>query len=94
MGQILKAQCSCGFTSNDFFADGGMRSFDVVCNAPSVCTRYGYFFTGNYLNKSIKCPKCKSDALFYDDPSLQMDSDDNGMVFSWNLLDGWVFTLP
>ena len=94
MDQILKAQCSCGFISNDFFAGGGMRNFDVVCNAPSICVNCEYFFTDNYFNKSIICPKCKSDALFYDDPYLQIDSDDSRMVFSWHLQDGRVFTLP
>jgi hypothetical protein len=94
MGQILKAECECGFKNGDLFVGGGKASFETLCSAPVLCEACGHFFTANYFNEKIKCPQCAGEAKFYDDPSLRAPDEGGVPVFSWDLPDGRKFLLP
>ena len=84
MGSILKAECQCGFESEEILAGGGM-DFHRSCRAPALCPVCKIFLVKNYMKKFSKCPTCRRKIVFYDDPIIQADSKTEDYVFEWNL---------
>ncbi|HMR66390.1 MAG TPA: hypothetical protein PKE64_20450 [Anaerolineae bacterium] len=95
MGDILAAQCECGFYT-EIAAGGGKMDFQTYCGAPALCTDCGQFAALNWLDKDVPCPACGGEIRFYDDPALRSRSNvvtqPGSPVFSWNARGG--FTLP
>ena len=70
MGTIISAQCDCGYTYENMYLGGGMRSIDYL-SYPNYCKSCKSLFTANMKNKEIHCSNCKStDILRYDDSSI------------------------
>jgi len=83
MGSILIAECDCGFKSKEIYAGGGVANFETECAAPAVCKNCSSFLVLNYLRKKNKCPNCKSEVTFYNDPSIQKKTNTENTVFDW-----------
>lgn len=89
MGQILEANCTCGFRATGLFVGGGMMNFETFCGAPALCDAWGVIHVLDYLEPSNQCPDCGKDAVFYNDPTLFSlppgESQDVPTVFYWNV---------
>ena len=72
MGNLLVANCPCGFRES-FPAGGGMMSFTEIDNEPALCPACNNFSIQNYIAKNHGCIKCGSRVTFYNDPSLMAD---------------------
>ena len=98
MGSILQASCSCGFRMPRIGVGGGMMDFEDTCMAPAICKKCDNFLVLNLLNKSACCPKCKNKVIYYNDPSLQEETDlskaKHEHIFSWYISEKKSFVLP
>lgn len=88
MGEIIKAICTCGFESENIFAGGGFQNFQTTCTAPAICLNCRKFLIKNYKKKHEKCPDCGKGVTFYNNPSLQIQTDESKksrVIFSWHI---------
>lgn len=65
MGTIIKAECHCGFKTNELYLGAGMQNFMDISNIPALKKNASNIKMLNYKEKK-KYP----DHLFYNDPEL------------------------
>jgi hypothetical protein len=94
MGDLIEAQCKCGFMQKLMFG-GGMSNFQTFCGVPAYCKSCKKMFNLNYFVKDSKCPDCHKPVVFYNSKSLQGPPTGNkkSEPFAWNL-DDETFELP
>jgi hypothetical protein len=94
MGDLIQAECPCGFTQNCTLG-GGKLNFKTICGAPAYCLSCKKMLNLNYMEKNPKCPECHKIVKFYNDKSLQSSpkGQRKSQCFGWNLEDG-AFLLP
>jgi hypothetical protein len=58
MGSILKANCSCGFNSEELFLGGGRLTFETRCMFPCYCGACESLSTSNMFELEVVCADC------------------------------------
>ncbi|MEA3497266.1 MAG: hypothetical protein U9R42_14660 [Bacteroidota bacterium] len=90
---MLKAECGCGYESEELLLGGGFRNFMTECALPFYCDHCETVFTRNILNefgikKFNRCPKCKRKVSYYGEiRDALLDEEDNDYVFDWRIND-------
>ena len=82
MGQLVKASCSCGYSTNAIV--GGLRrSFLSVCLFPFLCRDCNDIFSGDLYEYRNQCRTCSgSNVVSYEDPELFQSQDQRQSVVS------------
>ena len=82
MGQLVKASCSCGYSTNAIV--GGLRrSFLSVCFFPYLCRDCDDIFNGDLYEHRNQCRACSgSNVVSYEDPALFQSHDELQSVAS------------
>ena len=82
MGQLVKANCSCGYSQNAIV--GGLRrSFLNVCRFPFLCRDCDDIFNGDLYEYRNQCRTCSgSNVVSYEDPGLFQSQDELQSVAS------------
>ncbi|MBF0481074.1 MAG: hypothetical protein HQK81_04080 [Desulfovibrionaceae bacterium] len=57
-GDVLEAQCSCGYFKTGLFAFAGRSNYRDVCMAPALCKATGEVVLCNILDDSKASPDC------------------------------------
>lgn len=63
MGELYKAECSCGFKSRDLWVGCGMMDTDA-CGLPVACPQCHDIWVEDWKSGKRTCRKCKV-ALYY-----------------------------
>jgi hypothetical protein len=88
---MLSAHCeSCQATFDGLHLGAGMLGFMEHCAVPALCPNCRTIADLDYMDRSPRCPRCKGEVGFYDDPELR--GEPQGWL-SWNIPDGRVVTL-
>jgi len=86
MGDIVRAVCHCGYSSEEMLIGGGRRDYLTNCNFPMFCKACHSLFEANLYDKKIVCSECGSDnVLSYDDKSLYKESEEGLMTYFYML---------
>lgn len=65
MGQVLRAECSCGYQHNEIFMGGGRMNHEFNCEAPFYCEECSKIKLRNLIKKRPKCEKCKEELKIF-----------------------------
>jgi RNA polymerase subunit RPABC4/transcription elongation factor Spt4 len=85
MGQLLNANCLCGY--QDEIAIGSLRSnYRSVCRFPFSCYDCSEIFNGDLYVHRNRCPTCSgAKTTSYEDPTLFQESEGAHKAASWNI---------
>jgi hypothetical protein len=94
---MLSARCEgCQATFDGLHLGAGMLGFMEHCAVPALCSNCRIIADVDYMDRSPRCPRCKGEVRFYDDPELRGGPPPEPSLFaplSWNIPDGPVVTL-
>lgn len=86
MGQMIEAQCPCGYTSGTLFVGGGFFDSPTTNKEPAYCPLCKRLVIRNYSKLRQKCRKCSTVLLWYNDPQIyrKKEEEESGENYRWN----------
>ena len=89
MGQLLNANCLCGYKAEEEILVGALRSnYHTVCCFPFLCEDCHEVFDGDlYVYRNL-CTTCGGENVkSFEDPSLYQASADAHEIASWDVIE-------
>jgi len=83
MGDIVVAECDCGYQTKNLGLGGGMQDFTTYCGFPYLCLNCREVTVANFLDAEPSCRSCGSRSITAYNAEPLMGERENGVVFNW-----------